>query len=46
MDTISIITIICIPALAYISYKAGFHDGITHTVDYLTETGVLDLEKD
>lgn len=45
MDTISIITIVVIPVLAYISYRAGFQDGVEHTVDFLKDTKMLDVDE-
>ena len=45
MDTISIITIVVIPALAYISYRAGFQDGVEHTVDFLKDAKMLDVDE-
>lgn len=45
MDLVAWITIFTVPALAYIAYRAGFQDGVEHTVDFLKDAEMLDVEE-
>jgi hypothetical protein len=45
MDLVTWITVVAIPALAYISYRAGFQDGVEHTVDFLKDAKMLDVDE-
>lgn len=43
---INFLQVIGYPAVGWFAYKAGFSDGISHTLDFLDDEGLMEFDSD